>query len=147
MNLQSIVAVVDWSPEQGAKVAPVGIPQDPKEMKRLVRRLRKVAVRRLERLKTEADEIDQVAERLSASGHQPLAEACWARVLMITNPPMWSSLTYLCRPRIRRNLMDIHVCWCKLTQLRNGHAWMAALETMQKDTWKMALRPGTARPY
>jgi hypothetical protein len=144
---QLIVTVVDWSPEQGAKVALVDIPQDPKEMKRLVRRLRKVAVRRLERLKTETYEIDQVAGRLSASGHPHLAEACWARMLMIINPPIWSSLTHLCRPRIRRNLMDSHVCWSKLTQLKNGHAWMAALETMQKDTWKMALRPGTARPY
>jgi predicted phosphohydrolase len=144
---QSIVTVVDWSHEQGAKVAPVDIPQDPKEMKRLVRRLRKVAVRRLERLKTETYEINQEAERLSASGHPHLAEACWARVLMITYPPIWSSLTHLCRPKIRRNLMDSHVCWCKLTQLKNGHAWMAALETMQKDTRKMALRPGTARLY
>jgi len=152
MSQNSIVTVVDWSPEQGARLAPVDIPQDPKDMKRLVRKLRETARRRAVHLMIvntalAQDALDlQNRHRLGALPE--VGAAAYGRLNMVWHRSVQRQLFQMYWPRIYRHLpMDANRCNHMLVMMKTAHGWMAAMEGAHKEVERLMSRPGKMPLY
>jgi hypothetical protein len=152
MSQKSIVTVVDWSTEQGARLAPVDIPQDSKDMKRLVRKLRETARRRAVHLMTTNIVLHQDAldlQNLHRQGALPeVGLAVSARLSLVSHRPTQKELFQMYWPKISRyHRMDADRCLHMLSTMKKAHGWMAAMEGIHKEILRLVSRPGTMPPY
>lgn len=146
----TLMTVVDWSPEKGAAWASVEIPEDEKEMVRVLKDARKLALQRRRHMEDLHWSLVHQAHRMLASSRclsswprREAAQVAMSRLSMMLEYSVRRDLKARCWPRIpRTSTVDRHLVLLKMQGIASGHGWMTGMEDILEDVGQLLRHPG-----